>query len=245
MLNIWKKIRFNLGTAARILSSPLHESEIHPSQACTLFGSNFGEPGWHHIRKTLEEYDKNSNINFSETTIYNFLTSFKPSSINEMSSVKLKENFNLFDYPWGSFSRKQSPRMKSVLNSRFCGPSKEKFVEEEYKRTIFLYNKLANEGYKPNTYPHRHITGTWLISLCGEKRFVVMSGNHRMAILAHLGYKKIKVRTSNLSIRKVKESNIKNWKYVKSNFCSEDNARSIFKFFFRENGHHIKVILTK
>tara|TARA_B100002052_G_scaffold298289_1_gene331336 strand:- start:925 stop:1659 length:735 start_codon:yes stop_codon:yes gene_type:complete len=243
MTEIWKKTRFRLGTFVRILSSPFYESTASLDESCTIFASGFGDSGWHHIRKTLEEYDENPSIKPKETTIWNFLKNFQPLSINKLASVELENDFDLFDYPWGSCSQLVLPNEKSVLQSRFCGPSKIDFINKEFYRTINLYKKIMNEGYNPNTYPHRHVTGTWLISDTGEKRFIVMSGNHRTAILAHLGYKKIKVRTSSSSIRLVNESDINTWKYVKSKFCKVGDAKQIFDFFFENNGYHIRDLI--
>ena len=56
-------------------------------------------------------------------------------------------------------------------------------------------------------------------------------------------YKKIKVRTSSSSIRSVNESNIRNWKYVKSKFCKVSDAKRIFDFLFDNKGHHIRDLI--
>ena len=58
-----------------------------------------------------------------------------------------------------------------------------------------------------------------------------MQENHRIAILAHLGFKKIDVRTLK-GVRKVKEKDLEKWPNVINGLCSEKEAKEIFDYFF-------------
>ena len=109
-------------------------------------------------------------------------------STNVAATIAQINNGNplpLFVYPWVDLHRLKKTT-KHPLKSRFCGPSNHEFIEKEYHSSIDLYKTLNHNGYKPYHFPNSFISGTWLIAENGEKRFVVMQGNHRMAALAHL-----------------------------------------------------------
>ncbi len=237
------RFRYQLGNLIRFLSAPWQQWNISPEKACTIFGSNFGKSGWNHIKQTLEEYDSNNQIKAKDTTLWKFLKEFKPRNILEVAGVDTKKEFDLFTYPWSSFTK--NSLKKSPLLSRFCGPSTDEFIEEEFKRIIALYKKLKKEGYKPYTYPNSFIYGTWLTSMSGASRFVVLQGNHRMSILSHLGYVKVKVRTHKSYLKNISESDLESWEFVKSGDYSSDEALHVFNLFFQNNGNHIKNMINK
>lgn len=242
-MELFKMIKFyTLGNLVRLLTSPFFQYEINPKDASTIFGSKF-EGGWNHIIETLKEYDKNPNIDFKDTTLYYFLKYFKPKSISDLVDHNTKNKLKMFCFPWGKANKKLGK--KNIQNSRFCGPSSDDFIESEFKNIINLYLKLKKNGYKPYTYPNSHIIGTWLINKQGNSVFLVLGGNHRTAVLSHLGLKKIKVRTNRLLIRKVYEKEICNWIPVKEKKCSKIHAKKVFDFFFNQNGKHIQSIIKK
>jgi hypothetical protein len=153
---------------------------------------------------------------------------------------EINTNLPTFIYPWGSFNGGLSFSKKNQELSRFCGPSSDEFIEEEYKRIIALYEILKVSGYTPRKYPHSYVGGTILIRENGETKFIVMQGNHRVAILSHLGYRNINVRLIPSSLKYVYEKNVYEWIMVKKNLCNEKDAIKIFNLFFEENGNHIK-----
>ena len=162
--------------------------------------------------------------------------------ISDLVGINNEKPLPLFIYPWGSF-RKDDNFIKDSRNSRFCGPSSDLFIKEELKRIISLYKDLKKNGYTPMVYPHSFIAGTWLESCSGNKVFVVMQGNHRMAALSFLNHKRIEVRTVPYLKGIIKEKDIKKWPLVREKICEENNARKIFNFFFENNGQHISNLI--
>jgi hypothetical protein len=239
-----KKIHFYLGNVFRFLTIWLFQKKIHPSQVRTIFGSSFGKDGWHHLIKTLEEYDSNPSIHYKQTSLYSFLKNFSPNSICELLDDNLNcDNLPLFNYPWGTFRKNEYFSTKNPLNSRFCGPSENSFIKEEFHRTISLYKEIKKSGYKPWKYGNTFIGGTFLINREGETRFIVLQGNHRLAILSHLNYNKIAVRNVPGYIAKIFEKNLDQWSLVKKCKCSSEMAHKVFSLFFKENGTHILKLL--
>ena len=235
---VYLKLHYQFGNILRCASKPWKQYSIKPEIATTIFGAGFGENGWHHIKKTFEEINSSQEIVIEETSLYRYLKNFCPASISDLVGIKDEEPLPLFIYPWGSFT-KEDNLIKSPRNSRFCGPSTDLFIKEEFNRIISLYENIKKNGYTPMIYPHSFIGGTWLESCAGDKIFVVMQGNHRMAVLSYMNYKSIEVRTINNAKQIIREKDLKNWPLVRQNRCKEENARKIFNYFFENNGQHI------
>jgi len=233
------RLRYAVGNGLRLLTSPWRQHSILPQDATTIFGCSFGDHGWHHIRRTLVEFDANPMIASGESSLGHYLKHFCPSSISELAGVDDEEPLPLFVYPWGTFNDGAPVSDKDASVSRFCGPSASEFIEEEFQRTIKLYTEMRAHGYQPRHFPNSYIGGTWLEAKDGRRRFVVMQGNHRMAVLAHLKTGNIDVRTIPQALSYVREVDVGRWPLVTSGFCSVDHASRIFNLFFSESGWHV------
>lgn len=221
------------------MSRPWNQQNLDPAFATTIFACSFGDVGWHHIRKTLLEVDTNPHFNGANSTLARFLQEFCPTSISTLAGVNDEEPLPLFVYPWGTFNHGAATTIKSPLTSRFCGPSSKKFISKEISRTVALYQQMRQTGYTPQKFPNSYIAGTWLKALNGDQRFVVMQGNHRMAVLAHLRVRQISVRTTSTCLRHVRECDLANWPLVASGRCSVEHAHKVFSLFFEQTGWHV------
>jgi hypothetical protein len=233
------RLRYMVGNGLRFLSRPWRQRAICPDDATTIFGCSFGGGGWHHIRRALAEFDADPSIAPAQSSLGRYLERFCPTSISSLAGVTGEEPLPLFVYPWGSFNDGASQSTKDARSSRFCGPSTAEFVDEEFRSTVRLYQEMQVHGYQPLHFPNSYIGGTWLEAMDGRRRFVVMQGNHRMAILAHLGVPLIKVRTIPQALARVKEKDIARWPLVVTGRCSTDHARRVFEMFFSEGGWHV------
>lgn len=233
-----RRLRYALGNIVRFLTQPWCQWIIAPEDETTIFACGFGGNGWHHLRLTLAEIDADPQIEAQDTTLWRFLKDFRPASISELVSNS-GINLPLFVYPWGTFQKGVLESNKSVEESRFCGPSQDGFVVGEFERIKALYSQIRKNGYQPTKFPNSFIGGTWLARSNGQRRFVVLQGNHRMAILAHLGYTKVAVRTMPGYISLIREKDIKKWPLVQRGLCTESHASEIFNLFFEVSGFHI------
>tara|TARA_B110000438_G_C15758156_1_gene626079 strand:+ start:181 stop:942 length:762 start_codon:yes stop_codon:yes gene_type:complete len=238
--NLYKIFYWWVGNIYRFLTIPFFQRKIFINEISTIFGSSFDkENGWNHIVETLKEYDLNPEISYRKTSMYFYLKYFTPKSILDLTD-NAESSLLIFQYPWGTFKKGELSSNKDAYFSRFCGPSSDTFIEEEFNRVILLYKKLKKSGYRPWNNYNRHIGGTFLVDKNNKKRFIVLQGNHRVAIFSHLGcFKKISVRNVKGFHQKICEVNFLNWLLVKKNECNHQDAINVFKLFFRENGHHI------
>lgn len=244
--NAYQIAHFYAGNLYRLLTAPWYQRMIRPEEARSIFGASFGVNGWHHIRKTLEEYDADPGIDYRDTTMYQFLSHFTPSSICELLVNGAADGCELplFVYPWGGIVSGGDASFKDPSMSRFCGPSSDLFIKDEFERTITLYKKMKMEGYRPWRFGNTFIGGTFLKRINREIVFVVLQGNHRMGVLAHLGWERIAVREVRGHLPMVSECRLKDWSLVKSGQCREDVALKVFEMFFEQDGNHIKRVLS-
>jgi hypothetical protein len=238
---LYRRLRFYAGNSLRAVTSPWKQHQISTEEATTLFGCSYGDGGWHHLRKTLEEYDCDPGIHYRDTTLYTYLTGFTPRNICDVMGSEETGGCNLpvFVYPWGTFKKRETISPKTPQTSRFCGPSTSEFVADEFARTIRQYTSLKRTGYTPWRFPHTFIGGTMLRRSDGTRRFVVLQGNHRLAILAHLGAKRIVVRQWPGYLPVVRERDVARWPLVVDGTCSVRSALAIFGFFFEATGRHV------
>lgn len=235
-----RRVRYAIGNWIRFVSKPWRQSAVALNDARSIFGCSFGLDGWHHLRETLQQVDLNPQIDPLQTVLANYLRNFCPLSICELAGLHEQAALPLFVYPWGTFKRGQVASDKDPWQSRFCGPSTDEFIKQEFYRTLRLYKEISERGYHPTVFPNSFIGGTWLVAASGEKRFIVLQGNHRMAILSHLGYEEIQVRALRGHWWMIRETDVADWPLVKSGRCSQENALAIFKYFFVESGYTVQ-----
>lgn len=198
----------------------------------------FGEDGWHFLVETLRELNKNPNIPFKESILFQYHEQFCPTFIEEIfRTLELSKKYK-FEYPWGNWKDKGPYDItKPFYLTRYQGPSSEEFVKKQYDNIISLYQSMKTEGYRPLDYGF--IGGTFLHSENQERLFVVHQGNHRMAALTVLGVKKIRVVTIKGFLKSVSENEVDNWYYVKTGKWRRADALKLFRSYYTENGNHI------
>jgi hypothetical protein len=169
---------------------------ISVSNIRTPFGEPFDKSN--HWVKTLEEYDRGI-TDFKQTTLYEFHQKFQPKSVFDIiedranPSSYYSELYPLGNYPW---SRWVQPLTKNRwFKGRHCGPSAIETIENEYYNFIALYKNIQKEGLKLRKYGHP--VGLMLVDdrdIVSKYYYLVLGGNHRVAVAAHLGITHIKVR---------------------------------------------------
>lgn len=223
-----------------------------PIDICTnLLAFSFAPTGWHYFIETLKEYDQDKAIHFKDTTLYRFYQTYRSEDMfgllchpDNTAPIKFRPPFGI--YPWGSFiaqSKYNGGIAKNVFTSHLCGPTEDSIIEINYNNLIRLYNELRTNGYRPWSYGKGFIGGTMLERTDGEKRFVVLEGNHRMAALSHLGFTKILARYQPSAFKVIRESEVMEWYYVRNGKCSEREALYYFDLFFKSDGNERASVL--
>ena len=163
----------------------------------TPFGECFNDSN--HWIRTLVEFD-NGMDNFKDSSLYTFHKNFQPENIFDVyiydSTFSLEKNainnqgFTLGSYPWGKWTSREGA--EEWRQSSHCGPSDDKLIEKEWNTFTSLYLKIKNEGF--NYFKYGNPLGIFFISEEKERFFIMLGGNHRAAIAAHLSIKYMHVR---------------------------------------------------
>ncbi len=163
----------------------------------TPFGECFNDSN--HWVKTLVEFDDGMN-NFKDSSLYKFHKNFQPEtifdvyindkSISEEKNLKNNQGFTLGYYPWGKWTSREGA--EEWKQSSHCGPSTDELVNTEWQVFTSLYLKIKNEGF--NYFKYGNPFGIFFISEESERFFIMLGGNHRAAIAAHLRLKYMYVR---------------------------------------------------
>jgi hypothetical protein len=237
-VGLYGRLRFYGGNCRRAVT-PWRQRVISPAEATTLFACSFGDDGWHHLRETLKEYDADPSISYRDTTLWRYLTEFQPGSSCGLTEVVPPDRSAppLFVYPWGTFWKRKAVSAKNLWTSRFCGRSAEEFVSAEFARTIELYRMLKQTRYRPWRYGF--VGGTFLRRASGEQRLVVLQGNHRLAVFAHVGVTDIAVRDCRRHLVVVDEADAERWPLVVDGTFNVASALAIFNLFFEQKGFHV------
>ena len=230
--------------------SALHVYWHRNSQLCEVpidicvnpMGFSFAPGGWNYLIEQLKEFDRGREPDTADSVLHKFHNRYQP---DDMSDIPASAGFDvafkpsLSIYPWGPFNVEKDGSMgvaKDALTSRFYGPSTEALVEKDLRNLQGLYTSIKAHGYRPWRYRNAFIGGVFLEREDGRRRYVVLQGNHRTAILAHLGHKQILTRYLKGHHRCIREKDVGKWSYVESGECHVEDALAYIKAFFQLDG---------
>ena len=214
-----------------------------PIETCSNhMGFSYGKDGWHYFIECLKEFDQNKKLKPEDSILFRFYQRYQPTSTFNLVShkgdgVKFRPPFGI--YPWGTFTTESSKNGGSPRNrftSRHVGPSDLNLVRSVTHNLLSLYENIKLGGYRPWDFKRAFVGGTFLKKENGESRYVMLQGNHRTAILAHLGYESILTRYLKGYDRFINEWDVRDWYYVKTGECSVDDALAYFNAYFEVDG---------
>lgn len=214
-----------------------------PIDICTNpMGFSFAPNGWNYLVEQLKQFDGNPNVAVKDSALYRFHQSYQPQDMSDLplsAGAEVSFRPGLSVYPWGSFNIEESRsggKAKNVYDTRFYGPSSFELVEKDLLNLRGLYEYMKIHGYRPWYFRNAFIGGVFLENANGQKKFVVLQGNHRTAILAHLGERRILTRYLSGYYQCIKEKDVNEWFYVKSGECSVGDAVAYINAFFKLDG---------
>jgi hypothetical protein len=243
------------------------------------FAFSLGDRGWNYIRALVAEYDRNPDVQLEESTFFRFFRHEQSRSVRTLNDVlfmhdpKRREGqefqFYLGTYPWGDHvgggpwghhfdevEGKQTRDLYGYRSNAWYEPGDEHALRREWETTRSLFDSIK-AGYKPLRYA-RLPEVTLLVRRDGAIRAMRYDGQHRLAILGHLGHQDVTVlvphrRTIAASVDTwttvspfpkvvtrgeivIREQAARDWLYVREGLCSVDQALEIFHAFFELNG---------
>lgn len=212
-------------------------------EICTnSFGFSYSQSGWHPIIALLREVDSNHQLLYSQDSVFfKYYEKYQPVDMLHLvnglySQVSFAPPLGIL--PWGGFSKETMRNGGSPLKntSWLTGPLDNDSIRLNIKRSIDLLNNVKRYGYKPWMPQNSFVEGCFLEKEDGDKRFVVIHGKHRAAVLSYLGFDHIMVRYAPEAVKVIHENDVHTWFYVKNRKCSVDDALAYFNAYFELNG---------
>ncbi len=211
---------------------PLNYFNIRIDKFIGYEGSYIYEGSAPLLKSAIEIY-KNPSIGIEESYLHNFYEQFQPKNYGEL--YKLKKNNKLYDLP-SSLDYKpwlnERPDYKKNIKGIF-GPPEINEIDHRLTRLKNLFKNIEKFGYLST---ENDVIEGYLLLFKDDYKFLITSGNHRVAVLKTLNiffkgkYDQILVRFDNKRISKnvIDIKNIQKWPGIISSYCSEDDALEFF-----------------
>jgi hypothetical protein len=243
------------------------------------FAFSFAPDGWNYFRAIVAEYDNDPAIELADSVFFRFFHDERIRSVRYLNDLlflhdprrRARQEFNFYlgTYPWGDHvgggpwghhhdvvEGADTQDLYGYRRNIWYRPGDDHPLEIEWRQTLALYRSIRKR-YSPVRYGSLPEV-TLLVRRDGAMRAVRYNGQHRLAILSHLGYERVTALVpSAASVNEslttwsscsrfpkvvdedeivVREANVDNWQYVKRGLCSAAQALEIFHAFFELNG---------
>jgi hypothetical protein len=249
------------------------------------FAFSFATEGWNYFRAAVAEYERHPELELEDSIFYRFFQHERVRAVRYLNDLlflhrpELRDcgfQFALGTYPWGDhvgggpwghhFDHATGHSTRDLYGQRaniWYQPGDPPPLRLEWEQTIRAFEKLR-DGYRPLRAGQLPEV-TLLVRRNGEYRAVRYNGQHRLAVLSHLGRKRLTVlvpsaRSINAELALwpsasalpkvvtngeiiVRETAVNDWHYVKQGLCSPEQALEFFHAFFELNGRERIVCL--
>jgi len=168
-----------------------------------------------------------------------FLQHYRPRHFGEALSVRLSRPYALWAYPWHDSDPRRSedrgwmrtPDDCPDIMTHFCEDGILSFrIEQEFFWLERALRTIGDQGYQP--LKHAPAKVVEFRRSDGERRYLLVDGNHRAGALSALGCS----RTIHaLCDDVVREQDAHNWPAVRKNWMSREDALALFHAYFRGN----------
>ncbi|TMW72380.1 tetratricopeptide repeat protein [Alteribacter natronophilus] len=221
--------------------------EVDINKCIDNYGFSYRPGGFHPFVAAVNQLEVKPNLDYKDSVLNRFYECFQPENLYD--ALELQQDFftdlkrGWIGYPWHVSSGGKQVSMNEWIGTtreggnHFFGPNTEDFGAEELKRLVTNLRNIKEVGYIPEVFSDGYVTG-YLLKQKDDYRFVITEGQHRIAVMASLGYSKIKVRfsTSEKDPRIVRRKLVESWSQVQNGVYSKLQAGALFDIFFKLNG---------
>ncbi|MCP3028413.1 hypothetical protein [Halobacillus sp. A5] len=197
-------------------------------------GFSYKKEGWHYLCETMKQLDSTKRLAYKDSLLYQFYMHYQPASLMECLFYQGAKNQKLSPKGWPPLPWKRTMKIKEGNHQHF-GPNQYRFGEIELRRIHTVYKALKENGYRPAMYKDGYIRG-YFLKKPGEYRFIISAGQHRIAALAVMNQKEIRVKVQKGHNRMVTMKDIDSWPQVENGIYDKETARRIFQLYFKSNG---------
>lgn len=205
---------------------------------------------------TASEILKNKNLKYENSTLFNHYSTFSKKILTLSDFYSLDDHPVLKNYTYKNyfFPWYHNRIVTEFLDTAFIKERNLGFGSIQFKKIKKLIKSIKKNGYNPEAFKDRklgYMTGYW-ISEEEEKKFFIVSGNHRISILCALFpggefpviyEQKRFMKNRDLKYSCFKDENLhpeifylkdaKNWPLVKNKTIDYSTAIKIIRLFTR------------
>lgn len=208
---------------------------VRPDRCINQFAFGYGSGGWHYYTALLEDFRDRGAECFSGSVLDAFYHKYHlrtvASYFGRAARYLVREERNLV-LPWVADGLE--PGLDDHVHQ--FGPHSPEIIRKDAECLISLEERIRKVGYRPFMHPDGLIRGYFLIAKSGDFRFVVTGGQHRCAVLNHLGYRRALMKLQPGFISHVRECQIETWPQVKTQRWPAEAAAEYFRLMFVLNG---------
>lgn len=213
------------------------------SSLVNMAAFSFSQDGWHPYTELLKQIDNNPDLKPETSVLREFYDRFTPETRDGFLPVhadgQWESDMTCYRPPWGGGKDVDC----GDEFEHWTGPKSAEAVESLFRRINGIYQTLKAEGYHPWTHNDGLIRVIMLEKPNSDFRCLVVGGQHRAAIVSHLGLKTAwvqiqapgKLYPDNMPNR-IKLSQIDTWPGVVSKEYSRRDARRFFESYFEYDG---------
>ena len=194
----------------------------------------YGPNSWHPFVETAKQLLDNPNLDYKDSALNQLYRAWQPETIadahfpSNMSPHPILSQMparTLFE-PWQlrppPCDNPLDPKC-SIAGSPLHGPVDQELGTKEFTRIQSIIESIERHGYDPDGFPRGLITGI-LLKHDGQKRFLVVHGQHRSAVLTAMGREEILVGIRGDGPSIIDSNDAENWPHVKSGLVSSEAA---------------------
>lgn len=220
--------------------------EVDLEQCTSFVGFSFRGGGWNPHVATLEEFIRNPALTYEESSLFQLHQVYQPATLqhvflqDEPAEMKplseLPPTRSLFRYIWAvspAIIEKTLRAREEKMGHHYFGPLSEEKGRAQFDRLIGTYRSIEQEGFQPEKYGP--IMGYFLAD-DSQYRFVVGSGNHRLAALKVLGHTRVPVQLTKTHPAVVHHDRLDSWTVAQGGPFERDTAYALFDKMLREDG---------
>ena len=216
-------------------------------EMCTSFpGFSYREGGWNPHVATLEEFQRDSSLRYEESSLWRLHQKFVPGTLQDLfledethplrPLSDLPAIRRLFRYIWAvspALIANVGRSSHQASGHHYFGPMTPEKGQAQFTRLIDTFRSIEREGFRPDTYGP--IMGYFLAD-DSTYRFVVGSGNHRLAALNVLGHATAPVTLTHTHPAVVHRSQLDTWTVEQGGPFDHDTAYALFDKLLHEDG---------
>lgn len=224
-------------------------ADVEIANCSSFLGFAFAPQGWNPLVASLHEYISDPVLTYENSSLGRLHRSFTPHTLQELffgmeqrerlyPLCNLPPSRKLYRYIWEVNQRRIAPLLGQTTiqsDNYYFGPQSAHKGAAEFSRLLDVYEKIKDEGYAPCKYGF--ITGYFMAD-DRSYRFIVGSGNHRMAALAAMGVTTVRVQLhSHPAV--IHRRQLDDWTCERGGPFPRDTALALFEQMLHGFGHGV------